>query len=186
MMTGAKGGGMICCMRLGIAHHFGWAVAVTASSAYEVVERRRVALIEPGLPAAPIHHEAGTHPMHASGAVLDDDGLAALVIRVRDSVMRMVSAALDELESAAPEPITVIALRAWPSNFPNHIAIHASCWAKLRMNVAGPSAPMTPATSRPKRRSSWAIGRMKCSTVHGQHWVLRGRRTTGWRSLQRS
>jgi hypothetical protein len=43
-------------MRLGIAHHLGWAVAVTAS-ADQVVDRRRIELIEPGMPAAPIHHE---------------------------------------------------------------------------------------------------------------------------------
>jgi len=29
-------------MRLGIAHHFGWAVAVTASAEHEVVDRRRM------------------------------------------------------------------------------------------------------------------------------------------------
>jgi hypothetical protein len=39
-------------MRLGIAHHFGWAVAVTASSDEEVADRRRIELIEPGIPAA--------------------------------------------------------------------------------------------------------------------------------------
>jgi len=44
-------------MRLGIAHHLGWAVAVTASPDYEVVDRRRIELIEPGVAAAPIHHE---------------------------------------------------------------------------------------------------------------------------------
>ena len=118
----AAGSGRICGMRLGIAHHFGWAVAVTASSDYEVVDRRRIELIEPGLPAAPIHHEGGTHPMHGPGATLDDDGLAALVIGVRASVTRMASTALDELQNAAPEPITLIALRAWPSNFPDDIA----------------------------------------------------------------
>jgi hypothetical protein len=110
-------------MRLGIAHHFGWAVAVTASSDYEVVDRRRIELIEPGLPAAPIHYEGGTHPMHGSGAALDDDGLAALVTGIRASVTTMASVALDELASAALEPITVIAVRAWPPNFPEDIAV---------------------------------------------------------------
>jgi hypothetical protein len=42
-------------MRLGIAHHLGWAVAVTASADHQVVDRRRIELIEPGMPAAPIH-----------------------------------------------------------------------------------------------------------------------------------
>jgi len=32
---------------VGIAHHLGWAVAVTASAGYEVVDRRRIELIPP-------------------------------------------------------------------------------------------------------------------------------------------
>ena len=43
---------------MGIAHHLGWAVAVTASAGHDVVDRRRIELIEPGMPAAPIEHEA--------------------------------------------------------------------------------------------------------------------------------
>lgn len=34
-------------MRLGVAHHFGWAVAVTASDEHRVEDRRRIELIEP-------------------------------------------------------------------------------------------------------------------------------------------
>ena len=48
-------------MRVGIADHLGWAIAVTASDNHEVVDRRRIELIEPGITAAPIHiqdHEA--------------------------------------------------------------------------------------------------------------------------------
>jgi hypothetical protein len=45
-------------VRLGIADHLGWAVAVTASADHEVVDRRRIELIEPGLSQAPIHYEA--------------------------------------------------------------------------------------------------------------------------------
>jgi len=36
-------------VRLGIADHLGWAVAVTASGDHEVVDRRRIALIEAGV-----------------------------------------------------------------------------------------------------------------------------------------
>ena len=51
-------------MRLGMAHHLGWALAVTASATYEVVDRRRIELIEPGVPTAPIHHEGGPWVLH--------------------------------------------------------------------------------------------------------------------------
>jgi hypothetical protein len=110
-------------MRLGIAHHFGWAVAVVASADHVVVDRRRIELIEPGLPAAPIHHEGGPHLLHRTGEPLADDALAALVADVRASVVRTTSTALDEVENALPAPIASISLRAWPADFPEEIAV---------------------------------------------------------------
>ena len=101
-------------MRLGIAHHFGWAVAVTASPDHEVVDRRRIELIEPGMAAAPIHHE---------GKPLDDAATAVLVAQVRASAIRATSASLDELATALPEPIVSMSLRAWPMDFPDDIAV---------------------------------------------------------------
>jgi hypothetical protein len=110
-------------MRLGIAHHYGWAVAVTAASDHEVVDRRRIELIEPGFPSAPIHHEGGPHLLHRKGEPLDDDALAALVADVRASVERATSAALDELAAGLREPIVSIAVRAWSADFPEDIAV---------------------------------------------------------------
>ena len=101
-------------MRLGIAHHFGWAVAVTASAGHAVADRRRIELIEPGMPAAPIHRHS---------ALLDDDATAALVARVRASAVRATSRALDDLARAVPEPIVSMSLRAWPLDFPADIAV---------------------------------------------------------------
>ncbi|MGF7238677.1 MAG: hypothetical protein ACQSGP_27535 [Frankia sp.] len=110
-------------MRLGIAHHFGWAVAVTATTDHKVVDRRRIELIEPGVPTAPIHHEGGPHLLHRSGEPQDDDALAALVARVRASVVRASSAALDELSVGLSKPIVSMSLRAWPPDFPADIAV---------------------------------------------------------------
>jgi len=110
-------------MRLGIAHHFGWAVAVTAAADHSVVDRRRIELIEPGLPPAPIHHEGGPHEMHRTGDPLGDAALAALVAEVRASVIRTTSASLDDLAAALPAPIESISLRAWPTDFPTDIAV---------------------------------------------------------------
>jgi hypothetical protein len=97
-------------LRLGIADHFGWAVAVTASADHAVVDRRRLELVEPGVTPAPIHYESHR---------LDVAQTAALVAQVRASVERAASAALDEL----PEPIVSISLRAWPPDFPEDIAV---------------------------------------------------------------
>ncbi len=102
-------------MRVGIADHFGWAVAVTASADHAVVDRRRIELIEPGLSPAPIHYD-GQH--------LDVAGMTALVAKVRASAARATSAALDEIAAAVSEPIVSISLRAWPLDFPDDIAVH--------------------------------------------------------------
>jgi hypothetical protein len=51
-------------MRLGIAHHLGWAVAVVSSADHNVMDRRQVELVEPGLPAAPSQHDGGAHLLH--------------------------------------------------------------------------------------------------------------------------
>ena len=101
-------------MRLGIADHFGWAVAVTASADHEVVDRRRIELIEPGLSAAPIHYESWR---------LDVAATVALVAQVRASVVRASAAAFDELAAALPAPVVSISLRALPRDFPDDIAV---------------------------------------------------------------
>lgn len=109
-------------MRLGIAHHFGWAVAVTAAPDHHVVDRRRIELIEPGLPAAPIHHVGGPHVLHRPEERVDDEALATLVSDVRASVARATAAALDELAAGVPEPIVSLSVRDWPADFPDDVA----------------------------------------------------------------
>jgi hypothetical protein len=101
-------------MRLGIADHLGWAIAVTASADHEVVDRRRIELVEPGMSAAPIHYESRR---------LDGAATAALVAKVRASVVRATSAALDEIATALPAPVTSMSLRALPPDFPDDIAV---------------------------------------------------------------
>jgi len=88
-------------MRLGVAHHLGWAVAVTASSDHVVHDRRRIELVDPGLPAAPVHHVGGPHALHRPAAPVDDEELGSLVARVRAS----------------------LSVAAWPPEFPEDIAV---------------------------------------------------------------
>ena len=101
-------------MRIGIAHHLGWAVAVTASANHEVADRRRIELIEPGLPVAPIEHESQPLP---------DGAAARLVAEIRESALRATSASLDELAASLPGPVVSVSLRAWPLDFPDDIAV---------------------------------------------------------------
>jgi hypothetical protein len=99
---------------VGIAHHLGWAVAVTASAGHEVVDRRRIELIEPGMPAAPIEHQAKP---------LGDDAAARMVAEVRASALRATSASLNQLAASLPEPIISMSLRAWPLDFPDDVVV---------------------------------------------------------------
>jgi hypothetical protein len=87
---------------------------VTASDDHEVVDRRRIALIEPGVSAAPIHYESRR---------LDVATTAALVAEARASVARAASAALDEIAATLCAPVRSISLRAWPLDFPDDIAV---------------------------------------------------------------
>lgn len=115
-------------LRVGIAHHLGWAVAVTADADHRVVDRRRIELLEPGLPEAPIHHVGGPWEMHHPGEAVErvsDDTLAALVADVRASCERATGAALRGLAAAVVDshgPIVSISLRGWPAEFPTDIA----------------------------------------------------------------
>jgi hypothetical protein len=100
-------------MRVGIAHHLGWAIAVSASDDHTVADRRRIELIEPGYPIAPVEHE---------GIGVDDAALAALVASVRASVAKASAASLDALASELPRPIVSMSIRSWPLDFPDDIA----------------------------------------------------------------
>jgi hypothetical protein len=101
-------------VRVAVADHFGWAVAVTASADHEVVDRRRIELVEPGVSEAPIHYESRR---------LDVAATAALVATVRASVARATSAALEQIETALAAPVLSLSLRTWPVDFPKDIAL---------------------------------------------------------------
>ena len=113
-MYGLGAPGMIGGMRVGIADHLGWAVAVTVTADRQVADRRRIELIEPGITPAPIHYESHR---------LDVAATAALVAKVRASVVRASSAALDDIAGALSGRIVSISLRALPMDFPDDIAV---------------------------------------------------------------
>jgi hypothetical protein len=169
MTTGARP------VRLGIAHHFGWAVAVTASEDHEVVDRRRVELVEPGLPAAPIHHR--------DGGRLDDDAMAALVAQVRASATRTASASLDAIAEAVGAPIASVSLRAWPPDFPSDIAVLRRAPYESRAD----SVMYRQVLADVARERGWPLHRYDAATVereaagvlgHRAEAVLHGPRAT--------
>jgi hypothetical protein len=151
-------------MRLGIFDHFGWAVAVTASDDHEVVDRRRIELVEEGLTQAPIHYDRGQ---------LDDAGVATLVAEVRASVLRTASAEFDRLAADLPAPITSMSLRHWPPDFPTDITVlRCAPWESRADAVMYRQVLADVARAR-----GWAVHRYVAKDVLGQAAAVLGDRT---------
>jgi hypothetical protein len=95
----SKNGGFI-----GVSDHGGWAVLVTVARDGTLLDRRRVELVDEGLPALPHHHE---------GQLLPVDEAVALVERVRVSAERHAALAMNGVAMAV-RPILGVALRNCP------------------------------------------------------------------------
>lgn len=88
---------------VGVVDHAGWAILVTAHCDGDVLDRRRIELVDAGQPVMPHHHEGQTLPL---------EDAVALVERVRVSAERNAKARLAELAAEVTSEITAIALRA--------------------------------------------------------------------------
>lgn len=152
-------------MRLGIAHHLGWAVAVTATADHHVVDRRRIDLIEPGVPNAPVEHEI---------ANLDDTAATALLTRVRASVTRATAASLTELAAALPEPIESMSIRAWPMDFPDTTTI----LRRAPYNARADSIMYLQILAEQAHTFGWQVHLYDAKAVEGQATRMLGTRAT--------
>jgi hypothetical protein len=92
----SKNGGII-----GVSDHGGWAVLVTAASDGTLLDRRRIELVDAGLPKLPHHSEGQGLPL---------DVAVELVERVRVSAERHAALALEAVAMAVPR-ILGVALR---------------------------------------------------------------------------
>jgi hypothetical protein len=118
---------------VGVADHNGWAALVCISvknGSPEVIDRRRVELIEPGLPKQPYEHD--TVGMNAAEA-------ERLVQEVRDSAAHCAERALSRLRSGlgTKGEILSIALRTAPlPRLPGSVAeVHASWHVTVRADA---------------------------------------------------
>ena len=156
------------------------------------MDRRRIELIEPGLSAAPIHYESRR---------LDVAATAALVAKVRASVVRATSAALDEIASALPAPVRLDLAPSVAARLPRRHRGPAppAVRGPGRRHHVPPGARRARARSRLGRPPLRREGRARSSGRHagragptrscrglGRRWGRPGRRTTGSRSPRRS
>jgi hypothetical protein len=95
----SKDGGII-----GVSDHGGWAVLVTVARDGALLDRRRVELVDEGLPKIPHHSEAQRLPL---------DEAVELIERVRASAEKCAVLALDAVTTAVPL-VLGIALRKCP------------------------------------------------------------------------
>ncbi len=89
---------------IGVSDHGGWAVLVTVARDGTILDRRRVELVDEGLPCLPHHSEGQRLPL---------DEAVKLVQRVRNSAERHAVLALDAVAMAVPQ-ILGVALRTCP------------------------------------------------------------------------
>lgn len=103
---------------VGVTEHASAAECVTITTGGELLDRRRLPLIDEGLPEYPYHHERAW----AMGRYLKTPGVrrltmaevVALVRRVEASSARKASEGLAALAASLPVPIVAIAIRACP------------------------------------------------------------------------
>ena len=119
---------------IGISDHGGWAVLVTADGKGTFLDRRRVELVDEGLP---------TIPHHSEGQVLPLSEAIELVQQVQASAERHSRLVLNAAAKAMPGRILGIALRQCPELPPtiaeritNYRARNAADWVMYRKALA--------------------------------------------------
>lgn len=98
---------------ISVADHAGWAHVICVAAPEHVpavVERRRVTLIDGGLPTLPYHHETLSMRVDAANA---------LIARVRRSIARCASRALREVVADLAPAYAIVALAIREPQFPD-------------------------------------------------------------------
>jgi hypothetical protein len=90
---------------VGVSDHAGWAALVTVAADGTLLDRRRVELLDAGLPNLPHHHDAQGLPLARA---------LELIERVRASAERNAKVALEALATTVSARIQVIAIRRCP------------------------------------------------------------------------
>ena len=130
----AKAGPSAADAIIGVSDHGGWAVLVTAADDGTLLDRRRVELVDEGLPKIPHHSEAQRLPLNEA---------VALVEQVQASAERHAKLVLDGVAMTVPRRIVGVALRQCPALPPtiaeriqNYRAQNVADWVMYRKALA--------------------------------------------------
>jgi hypothetical protein len=129
---------------IGVAHHNGWAVFVTAAGDGTLLDRRRVELVDSELPSMPHHGPGQRLPLEQA---LD------LVERVRASAQRHAKLALDATAAMVGAPIRGIALCECPRLPPTTTEQIQNYWAQCNAD----SVMYREALARVAESRAWSV-----------------------------
>ena len=151
----SKNGGII-----GVSDHGGWAVLVAVARDGTLLDRRRVELVDEGLPKLPHHHECQGLP---------PDKAVALVERVRVSAERHAVLALGAVVMAVPR-ILGVALRNCPQLPPaiaerikDYRAQNVADWVMYRKALASAAEERGCPSTGTTRRRCWVRRARHCA-----------------------
>jgi hypothetical protein len=149
---------------VGVFDHWGWAVLLTVASNGNLIDRRRVELVDGALPKYPYHH-------HAQGLPVGE--AEALVERVSRSADACAKACFETLAAAVPIAIAGISLRACPP-LPETVAERLSNYRA--QNVAD-SVLYREALARAARSRGWFVNWYEAKRVLPEAASALGRET---------
>lgn len=150
--------------RVGVADHAGWAVLVTVGPDAVVLDRRRIELVDEGLPVLPHHHEGQKLPVGEA---------VALVEKVRASAMRCATRALEALAHDVGAPVGAIALRACPP-LPDTVQ---ACLADYRAQCVADTVMFRHALADAAAARGWTVTWYEAKTVFFEAARALGRNT---------
>jgi hypothetical protein len=129
-----------------VAEHAGWAHLVCMTvrgNVPAVIERRRVTLIDVGLPTQPYHHESKS---------MTEDEANALIARVRRSIAARTADALQRVVTELAPAYALVALAIRKPPFAELPATVAAAWKSYRLLCAADGMLYTLAVCRAARQ----------------------------------
>jgi hypothetical protein len=145
---------------VGVADHCGWAVLVTVADG-QLIDRRRVELVEPGLPSLPHHHEAQALPIKQA---------VALIHRVQASAEKCAARSLDALAAEVPHIAGITLRKCQP--LPETIAERIT---NYRAQCAADSIMYRNALAKAAAAKGWQVRWYETKTVQAEAAKVLGR-----------